>query len=148
MLWNRCIGTVLLLLCLSYSTPTLYLLVHCVICGHLQVCSSICFGIFRNTIPNSNSRVSRGSSFNSFPCRFMYLSRDQLGIYYSESYFSKFFFLCPTYTGTAILSCTKQYYSPKHYPLYQFIFSSNEYVDDFICYGFVYFKIWLKHKFM
>lgn len=61
-------------------------------------------------------------------------------------FFVKFSFLSPTYTGTAILSFTKWYYSPKYYQLYQFIFSSNECIDNFTCYGFVYFKTWLKHK--
>lgn len=73
------------LLCLSYSTPTPYVLVHCVICAHLQVCSSICFGIFRNIVPNQSFQ---GQSLNSFPCRLTYLPRAQLGIYYSERHFS------------------------------------------------------------
>lgn len=38
----------------------------------------------------------------------------------------KFLLPCPTYTGTAILSCTKQYYSSENYQPYQFIFLSNE----------------------
>lgn len=57
------------------ATPTLCVLVHCVICAFLQVCLSNFFGIFRNTIPNQSFQWQ---FLNSFPCRLTHLSRAQL----------------------------------------------------------------------
>lgn len=124
MLWHWCVWTVLPLLCLSHSPPTPCTLLHCIIYAHFQVCSSICFGILRNIVPNQF--LEAVFELISLQTNIFVKSTTRNLLFREALLLVKFLFLCPTYTGTAILSCTKQYYSSKNDQPYQFIFLSNE----------------------
>lgn len=141
MLWNGCVWTGLLLLCLSYY----YSLCSCTLCN-MCIFAGVLEQFFWCLQEHHSKSEFLVAVFELISLQTHTFVKSTTGIYYSERYFSLFWFLRPTCTGTAILSFTKWYYSPKHYQLYQFIFLSNEYIDNFTCYGFVYFKTWLNHK--